>query len=355
MDYILQEERMAHDSFDAFNHLQPQQERALYQCFDAETENTKNVILGDYNSGKRLVMTWLVRLKGGSTLIAVSSRIEMLKWKHHFGKWDGSVHYLPLWNKKLCAKRVQRLEMVWFDRFILDVGATEPFGKRFMFNHLWSLNRRGDTKDAGLVMLTSPFSLSLFRVFEFLSRMVDWKMCARFEESPPRLYTLLSFIRFGAESHESSECPVCCETSDAMIVTSCHHAFCSVCLFSSFLYTTFKCPLCRHDLEMETFSWRGPKRLAAAVIDDFSSFSLADEFAAVYDPQNQFPSIPRARLGEQAKVCRLVRSKSYSVPLAHITHLFSTVKIERISSTFLKKYFSSFDRKKHLKIFYIGN
>ena len=269
MDFILQQERIAHDSYDVYNHLEPHQERALYQCFYAELELSTNVISGDFNSGKRLVLSWLVRLCGGATLIAVASKIEMMKWKHHFEHCPHRIDYLKLWRKKECAKR--------------------------------------------------------------------------------------------AALGGDAECPICRESQPSTLVTPCGHSFCAGCIFSSFLYgDNFTCPMCRSVLEGGRLRWRGSTRLPEAVLSDFESFSEKDEYAVVYDPRNRFAHIPVARLTSSAqrpKLCRIVKMPRYSsVPLPHITHFFSAAPAKQhIWSALFRKYFSSFERKNILKIFYFDN
>jgi len=355
MEFILQQERVAHETFDVYNHLAPHQERALYQCFDSELERRSNVVSGDFNSGKRLVLSWLVKSRGGATLIAVASKIELIKWRHHFRAWKERVDYLPLWRRRTCAKRERRLSIVWYSRLIVDVGARLP--SRCVFDYCWTIER-----GAGGVSLASPFSLSLFRVYPHDNvALSDWKVRARLESSFARLYTMLAFVsdkgvRVGDD--DDDDCPICREKSRNRFVTACGHAFCPGCIFSSFLYAPhFKCPMCRQNLDAQTFSWRGAQSLVDAVIDDFERFSTETEHAVVYDPENRLPHLPLARLGGlRTKVCRIVKiPKLSSVPLPHATHLFSAVPVERISSTLLKKYFSGFDRKNILKIFYFGN
>lgn len=357
MEFILQQERIAHETFDVYNHLAPHQERALYQCFDSELERPVNVISGDFNSGKRLVLSWLVKSRGGATLIAVNSKIELLKWKHHFSAWTERVDYLPMWRKRTCAKRARRLSIVWYRRLIVDVGARQP--RRCVFEYCWTIDR-----GAGGVTLPSPFSLSLFRVYPHDNVMLsDWKVRARAEHSFARLYSMLAFVRAKdsppkQEEEEEDDCPICREKSTNRFVTECGHAFCPGCIFSSFLYAPhFKCPMCRQDLQDGAFTWRGKQSLEDAVVDDFQLFSGPNEHAVVYDPHNRFQNLPLARLGGlRVKVCRVVKiPKLSSVPLPHATHLFSTVPVEHIASTLLKKYFSGFDRKNILKIFYFGN
>jgi len=358
MDFILQQERIAHDSYDVYNHLEPHQERALYQCFYAELELSTNVISGDFNSGKRLVLSWLVRLCGGATLIAVASKIEMMKWKHHFEHCPHRIDYLKLWRKKECAKRAAA-GSVWYHRFIVDVSAKPATRYGWTYDYCWKIERR-----PGGIVLASPFSFSLFRVFRQDNvSLKDWKCQARSETSLVRLYSLLAFVVDDGESPigGDAECPICRESQQSTLVTPCGHSFCAGCIFSSFLYgDNFTCPMCRSVLEGGRLRWRGSKRLPEAVLSDFESFSEKDEYGVVYDPRNRFAHIPVARLTSSAqrpKLCRIVRMPRYSsVPLPHITHFFSAAPAKQhIWSALFRKYFSSFERKNILKIFYFDN
>lgn len=356
MDFILEQERIAHESFDVYNHLAPHQERALYQCLNSELERCTNVISGDYNSGKRLVLSWLVKLCGGATLIAVASKLEMIKWKHHLENCPHRIDYLPLWRKKKCAMIASSLCIVWYRRFIVDVSARPPTHFRWMYNHRWRIERSG----RGDVTLLSPFSFSIFRIYPRENvALKDWKYRARFENSFVRLYSLLAFVASTTTNEvvDDDECPICCESTLSLLGTSCRHSFCHGCIFSSFLHASnFKCPMCRKNLEGETFAWLGKLPLSEAVILDFETYSTSDEYAVIYDARNRFPHIPIARLGERFKVCRIVNVPKWSsIPLPHVTHLFSTTSPKNISSTLLKKFFSSFERKNILKIFYFDN
>lgn len=353
MDFIVQHERIAHESYDVYNHLEVHQERALYQCLDAEKENVVNTLCGDYNSGKRQVLSWLVRMAGNkATLIAVASKVDQLKWKYHFKNWDVRIDFLPLWKKRLWKKRAEFFTIIWYERFIIDVNAWEPHGYRWLYNRKWIVSRNGGNRSS--VMLASPFSFSLFSVCPPITDIRDWKRLAAFENIPIRLYSMLSFLNPCTKPNMTlEECPIC-RDCQCCVATPCQHSFCSTCLFSTFLYSNFKCPLCRSDLGNATFSWFGQKSLSESVLQDFLDYSDSSEFAAVYDPKNSFKNYPVAKIGRQVKICRLAK-QSFSVPLNHVTHLFSTLPGDCIPTLLLKKYFSGFQRKKILKIFYIGN
>jgi hypothetical protein len=355
MEFLLEQNRAAFETFDAYSHLLNHQEHAMYQCLDAEKINSSNMLCGDYNSGKRKILAWMTRTTSGPALIAVKCRIDYLRWRHHFRGWTGRVDYLFLWKKKESAKKIARLQIVWYDRFIVDCAHWQP--PTMICNYLWTLVRVAPkTLDSGsCIFLPSPFSLSVFHL-NSVSSLEEWKISSAFDNQPLRLHSLLPFIRSVVYKQVEEKCPICFDSSEVVIATSCNHSFCPTCLFAHFLFNKFTCPLCRKKLDYEqTFQLTSSVPLLELVIKNFVDHCSSDEFCVVYDPFNLFRHIERVRLGTKKKVGRIVKISKSSIPLPYVTHLFSLIPTHLISPTLLKKYFSSFSRKKILNIIHIGN
>ena len=346
MDFVLHESRALFDSFDVYTELLSCQEYVLYQCMDAEMLRDENIVCGDYNSGKRKVLTWLVRITGGPTLIVVNSKINFLKWKHHFDNWPGQVDFLHSWKTKSFTRKLKNLKHFFYKRVIVDDSRWKP--SALCFDKLWYTSK---TSSLNALFLPSPFSFSLFHSCACLT-LKEWKSAAARETRPLDFYTFVPFLEKSDKKEVSGECPVCRDVPLALVTTHCGHKFCPDCLFATFLFQKFTCPMCRACCEKTKFSLESNLSIVELVIEHFLKTCDDQEYAVVYDPLNACLSIPIAWFGEKQKVSRIVRISSPSFPLPHVTHLFS---LSSITTELLKKYFSTFDRETILKLVCVGN